>query len=69
MAAKCAVAGAAPADLAAGAACCTAAQPVVGAQGLTLVHLSAQRKHLLWDMLYGVSLTKTAQVELRGGRV
>lgn len=32
MATKCVVAGANPADLAAGAACCAAAQPVVGSE-------------------------------------
>jgi hypothetical protein len=35
-------------------------------------YFSAQREHLLWDTLGGgfrVSVTKTAQVELRNGRV
>ena len=41
-------------------------------QGLTLVHFSAQRKYLSWDELDGVTVVttdKTAQVELKGGRV
>jgi hypothetical protein len=40
-------------------------------QGLHSSTFSAQRKHLLWDTLRVVSLsvTKTAQVELKRGRV
>jgi len=40
-------------------------------QGLTLVHLSAQPEHFLWDKLSGrvASVTKTAQVDLESGRV
>jgi hypothetical protein len=50
-------------------------------QGLTLVHLSAQRKHFLWDSLGALispslldrgtrgGVTKTAWVELKSGRV
>ena len=40
-------------------------------QGLALVHFSYQRKHFLRDTFGGfsVSVTKTAQVELRSGRV
>ena len=37
-------------------------------QGLKLVHFSPQRKHLSWHTLGG-SVTKTAQAELRSGRV
>jgi len=41
------------------------------AQGLILVHSLAQREHFLWDTLVDVSLSmaKTAQGELKGGRV
>jgi hypothetical protein len=40
-------------------------------QGLTLVHSSAQRKHFLWDTLYGdqVSVTEMAQDGLKSGQV
>jgi len=39
-------------------------------QGLTLIHISAQRKHFLWDKLGDFNLleSKTAQDELRSGR-
>ena len=50
-----------------------AAPEVHGAvnQGLTLVHLSAQRKHLLRETLgsFSGSVKRTAQVELTSGRV
>ena len=40
-------------------------------QGLILVHSSAQREHFVCDALGGhqVSVTKTAQDEVRSGRV
>ena len=40
-------------------------------QGLTLVHCSAQRKHFWGEELlsFSVSVTKTAQVEQKSGRV
>jgi hypothetical protein len=38
---------------------------------LTLVHISAEREHLWWDINIGIliSATETVQVELRSGRV
>ena len=47
--------------------CCIAAQR----QGFTLIHLFAQRKHFLWDTLVGfwLSMTKTAQVQPKSGRM
>ena len=57
------------------------ARGVAPVQGLTLVHYSAQRKHILWDTLgasFSPSLldrgtrrgvTNTAEVELKSGRV
>ena len=47
-----------------------AAQKAGGSSG-PLVHSSAGREHFLWDVLshWRVSVTKTAQVELRSGRV
>ena len=42
-----------------------------GGRGLHPSIFSAQRKHFLWDTLGGVSLsvTNSAQVELKSGRV
>ena len=41
------------------------------ARGLTLLHVLAQRRHLLWNTLGGfsVSVTKTSQLGLKSGRV
>ena len=40
-------------------------------EGLTLVHFSAQRQHLLWEMLGGFSVleAKMSEVDVRSGRV
>jgi len=47
---------------------CADADGTASNQGLTLVQFTAQRQHCLSDMLGGFS-EKTAQVELRSGRV
>ena len=56
-AASAASAAAPAASAAAAAACACSFHGSTGHQGLTLVHFSAQREHLLWDMLGGFSVS------------